>query len=490
MDGFRILVERALARHRDGARDEAAALYARALAVAPAHAGLLGNRGTVLESAGRPAEAAAAYVRAARCAPDSPAPWFNLGNARRALGDDSGAAAAFARALTLGPDHAGALLNLGDRLLAAGRPEEAERWLARADAVQPGTAATLYRLGRARQRRGRVRDAVAPLHAALAAQPGLLAAMEALAECLHLAGDRAAGAAWFHRYQGADTAWLAKLRVPGPVAPLPPGGRVLLVADSGFGDTLQFLCYAPWLAARGHRVFVECQPALLPVAVRAGGVTAAIPTGAERPAVDAVVPLHSLPHLVDAAPEELAAALPCLSADPARAAEWRRRLDAVADGALKVGLVWAGTPDGATNQGRTPGLAPLLPLAALPGVTLVGLQLGPGRRDLESAPLPAAFTDLGPEIADFGDTAAILAGLDVLVTSDTAAAHLAGGMGVPVRVLLPFVPAWRWGLTGETTPWYPSARLHRQPAPGDWATPVAVVAAALRRTVAERGGRT
>ncbi|MGQ9369821.1 tetratricopeptide repeat protein [Azospirillum sp. ST 5-10] len=489
MTDIKDLFARAIARHNAGAWEEAAALYGRVLALAPANAGVLGNHGAALQAGGDPAAAAAVFGRAARSAPDQPGPWFNLGNARRTLGDDAGATAAFRRAVAARPDHPGAVLALGDRLLAADRLEEAERWLERATAMQPANAAALYRLGRTRQRRGQVAAAEAPLEAALAAKPDLLAAAEALAECRFLLDDFVGGAARFHRYQNADSAWLAKLRVPGPVDRLAPGARLLMVADSGFGDTLQLVRYAAWFAARGHWVAVECQSALVRLAGRAAGVSLAMAVGGERPPVDAVVPLHSLPHLAGVGPDELLPFLPCLTAEPELADAWRRRLEAEAGGALRVGVVWAGAPDGAANRGRSPRLRPLLPLLELPGVRFFGLQLGDGRHDLDGTMLPGAFSDLGPEIADFADTAAILTGLDLLVTSDTSVAHLAGGLGVPMSVLLPCVPAWRWGLEGTTTPWYPTARLYRQPSWGDWETPVGRLAADLRRRagVSRRG---
>jgi len=482
------LLDRALDRHRAGAWGEAEGLYRRAVAMAPAHSGLLFNLGAVREAGGDAAGAAAAYLRAIRCAPDNASAWFNLGNARRALGDHDGSITAYARALAAKPDHAGALGNLGARLLDAGRAAEAEPWLVRALALKPDVAGVHHALGWARQRLGRVAEAVGPLRTALAVDPNLLAASEKLAECRCLLGEEAAGARQFWRYQSADGAWLGKLRIPSPARTVRPGEPLHLVADSGFGDTFQFVRYARWFAERGHRVTVEVQAPLLRILAGAAGIDRAIPMGAERPEGATAVPLHSLMHLAGASAADLGQTVPYLTADPALVESWAARLGGGLGnglrGGLRVGLVWAGAPDGAANHGRSPRLAPLRPLLDTNGIRVFGLQLGDGRRDLEGAALPDRFTDLGPAIADFADTAAILAGLDLLVTSDTGVAHLAGALGRPAWVLLPAVPAWRWGLSGAASPWYPTLRLYRQPAPGDWATPVARMQADLARLAA------
>ncbi|HYH18073.1 MAG TPA: tetratricopeptide repeat protein [Azospirillum sp.] len=462
------LLDRALDRHRAGAWAEAEALYRRAVAVAPAHAGLLFNLGAVREAAGDAEAAAMAYARATRSAPDNASAWFNLGNARRSLGRRDGAIAAYTRALVAKPDHPGALGSLGDRLLDIDRPASAEPWLLRAVALKPDVAGVHHALGWARQRLGRVAAAVAPLRTALAIDPRLLAASEKLAECRCLLGDDAAGARQFWRYQSADGPWLRKLRIPSPTRTLRPGEALHLVADSGFGDTFQFVRYARWFAERGHRVTVEAQAPLLRVLASCAGIDAAIPTGGERPGGATAVPLHSLMHLAGASPADLGRLTPYLTADPTLVEAWSARLG----GGLRVGIVWAGAPDGSANHGRSPRLAPMRPLLDMEGVRFFGLQLGDGRRDLEGASLPQTFTDLGPAITDFADTAAILAALDLLVTSDTGVAHLAGALGRPAWVLLPCVPAWRWGLSGTASAWYPTLRLYRQPAPGDWATPV------------------
>ena len=181
--------------------------------------------------------------------------------------------------------------------------------------------------------------------------------------------------------------------------------------------------------------------------------------------------------------ETLAGGVPYLRASPALDAQWGERLGT--DGGLRVGLAWAGLPTHGNDRNRSIPPAMLAPLGQTAGVSFFSLQKGPPAET--QPPSGLTLTDLGPELSDFADTAACIANLDLVITVDTSIAHLAGAMGKPVWVMLPFAPDWRWMLGRDDSPWYPSARLFRQPAPGEWEPVVVQIAAALSADIANRG---
>jgi ADP-heptose:LPS heptosyltransferase len=181
--------------------------------------------------------------------------------------------------------------------------------------------------------------------------------------------------------------------------------------------------------------------------------------------------------------ETIPAQVPYLHADSAETDRWKKR---IGGNGLKVGIVWAGNPTQRGDRWRSPRLASMAPLFQVPGVRFVALQMGPGRADLETNPLPSNVLDLGPEITDFADTAAIMAGLDLVVTSCTAPLHLAGALGVPTWAVIPFAPHFLWQLDRSDSPWYPSLRLYRQDKPGrDWSAPIGQVRADLSAMAAK-----
>jgi hypothetical protein len=211
--------------------------------------------------------------------------------------------------------------------------------------------------------------------------------------------------------------------------------------------------------------------------------------GQERPAVDRVAPLFSLPRLCGPAPDGIAAGAPYLACEEELRRAWSQRLGPRRG--LRVGLGWQGNPGYVADGRRSPPLAGLLPALRVPGVELFSLQKGAGREQLSALPPDVRVTDLGAQLDDradaFVDTAAVLSPLDLVVTSDTALPHLAGAMGRPTWLLLAHVPDWRWGLHGDVTPFYPTMRLYRQSAPGDWGELGARVAQALGARAAEGG---
>lgn len=231
-----------------------------------------------------------------------------------------------------------------------------------------------------------------------------------------------------------------------------PGGTVLLHAEQGMGDTLQFVRFVRETRERVSRVVLECQPALLPLLRGVPEVDQLVAKGLPLPRVDAQVALLSLPRLFGARPDSIPGKVPYLQADPERVAKWRTRLAAYPG--FKVGIAWQGNPKYKRDRFRSVPLAEFAPLAAVPGVHLIGLQKGPGREQLTD-PAPFPVVDLGPDVDEAGaflDTAAIMKNLDLVITSDTSIPHLAGGLGVPTWVALGSSPDWRWLLNRVDSP--------------------------------------
>jgi hypothetical protein len=264
------------------------------------------------------------------------------------------------------------------------------------------------------------------------------------------------------------------------------GKTILLHAEQGFGDTLQFLRYVPMVASRGARVLLVVQAALHRLVTGYPGVSECISVTSKLPDIDFQCPLMSLPRVFGTT----LASIPGF--DPLawnnglndHAAQWRSRTLARP---LLVGLAWAGNPDHLTDKQRSLHLRSFLELEKLgDAVSFVSLQHGPAVKQLVEGHVPFAVRDACSNASDFADTAEIVAGLDLVITVDTAIAHLAASMGKPVWVLLGSVPEWRWALAGETTPWYPSMRLFRAQERGGWTKLMKQIATELERCVARR----
>ncbi|TWB27550.1 Flp pilus assembly protein TadD [Nitrospirillum bahiense] len=465
----------------EAAGDTAAALAAYADAIrrdtdnAPAFLGL----GNALADQGRAAEAMAAYARALHLAPDWPDALTNLGLALQADGQLDQALALHRRAVQLAPDAANVHVNLGTALQLAGQGAAAVGSYRRAVALAPGDATGLSNLGQALAEQGQVSEALA-IHdqaAALAPDNGVVRFNQALAWLL--AGDYARGwPAYTWRWRGG----VDELADRGFAVPEWRGedlaGRTLLVhAEQGLGDTLQFVRFLSRLPDDG-RVVLEVQPPLLAL-LRSGLAPSdvdVVARGRPLPAFDLHVPLMSLPAALGIQEAAgLAMPAPYLAAEADRARAWAGRLGA---DALNVGLAWSGNPRHRADRLRSMPLADLAgPLAALPGVTLWPVQADRRRGDEE---VLAALGVADVALDGFTDTAALVAGLDLVITVDTAVAHLAGALGRPVWLLLPYAPDWRWRLNSRDTPWYPTTRLFRQERQGNWAPVIRQVVASLK----------
>ncbi len=439
-------------------------------------------RGNALKALGRHAESVAAHERAIALEPESPAFWSNLGLAYKDWGRHGEAVESLERAAALAPGASELHYNLGNGLLAAGRIVEAETSFRAALLREPGHARAIVNLGTAQKEQGRLDEAIATFRGAVAARPEDANAHWNLALALLMTGDWTQGwreYEWRRRLPGFPVE-----RLDGPEwdgAPL--AGRTLLVhAEQGLGDAIQFARCARAIPRDCGRVVLRCQPRLARLLSSAEGIDAVAPSDERLSDHDLQVPLMSVPGRLG----EAADSAPYLRPEPALARDWAARLGAA--GNLRIGIGWQGNPNYEADRRRSVPLPAFAALTEVPDISLYALQKGPGREQIAGWPVEATLHDLGGDLdngADaFVDTAAVLAGLDLVISSDTALPHLAGAMGVETWLVLPHLPDWRWGLEGETSHWYPSMRLFRQDGPGDWAGVFARVVQALRERVA------
>ena len=391
------------------------------------------------------------------------------------------AIALFRRAVEREPANAEALLYLAGALSSTGRPAEAVASYDRTLALMANHAAAWSSRGVALQALNRHADAIASFDRAIALEPDFADAHFNKSLALLAIGDYPRGQLEYEwRWKRSGAAHLRQnLGRPLWRGEDPQRRTILLHAEQGLGDTIQFARYAPLLARAGANVILETHPELKPLLARLDGVRSVIARGEARPAHDFHCPLGGLPMALKTELSSVPAEIPYVSADAERVERWRPRLEAL--GGPRVALVWAGNAAHANDRNRSVPLALLRALWGADTARFVSLQrdLRAGDAEMLAA---APVLHLGPELADFDDTAAVVAGCDLVITVDTSVAHLAGAMGRPVWVLLPFSCDWRWTAASDRSPWYPAARLYRQPQPGDWESVVARVVSDLPAT--------
>jgi len=467
----------ALKRDRD-----ALECFDKALALNPDDIGIVNNRADVLLSLGRTEEALAAFRQVLARVPQLPQARLSSGIAHAALGALDEAVADFDRALTLAPGHPAAHFNRGIALYDLARYAEAVAAHDSALAAAPDHGGALLNRGRALAALNRFDDAIASYGKAQALRKddADVHFMESLA--LLTLGDYRRG---FEKYEWRwRRSGMPEQKSRG--RPLWRGDyplarkTVLLHAEQGFGDTIQFARYVPVLAANGAKVVLEVQPELTALMARLEGAAAVIARGTAAPPFDVHCPLGSLPLAFKTEPATVPANIPYLSADDARLAKWSARIDALER--PRIALAWAGNPSHLNDRNRSVPFAKLAPLLSIPA-RFVSIQRDVRGEDAVALAGDSRVTNLGAELDNFADTAAVIALCDLVIAVDTAVAHLAGAMGRPLWMLLPFAPDWRWTLDGETSPWYPTARLFRQTSLGDWDGVIARVGDALERFV-------
>ena len=522
-------------------RDNAGAVAAldEAVCLAPEDAGVRNNLGLALLAAGDAAAASAAFDRAVELAPDSPAAHNNRGTALRSLGRLDEAANAFRRAIALDPEAADAHNNLGNVLadqglfqssvkeatIAAkarpndaatqanlaqslqetGQRDEALAVALRAAALAPDDPAVQGALGIALAGLGRFDAAILAYRRALELSPEFVAAHNNLGVALAAVGDEKGAVAAArravalrpalpathnnlslllltlgrypegfreHEWRYRDDPKYAPRQFDTPMwdgSAANDGETILLHAEQGFGDQIQFARFATVVADRGWDVVLECSPELVGLFGSIRGVARVVAKGQPAGPIVSHCPIMSLPLVCGTTLETVPAPVPYVSADPAAVQQWISRLSNRGPG-RRVGVVFAGNIGHSNDHNRSMP-AHFLPRINLPAVQFVSLQKP------SPAVIPEGWFDPMAGLNDYADTATLVSALDAVLAVDTSVAHLAGALGKPTVVMIPFVPDWRWGLTGSRTPWYPNTRIVRQRRPGDWA---GVLDAALR----------
>jgi hypothetical protein len=410
---------------------------------------------------------------------------YNLGNALYDLGRPAEAEASYREARRLRPNFPEAHNNLGNALYDLGRPAEAEASCREALRLRPNFPEAHFNLGNALRDLGRPAEAEASYRVALRLRPNYPEAHTNLGMTLLLS----------ERYEEGwkEFEWRSKTKTFSSSArefsaPLWSGEAIgdrtiLLHAEPGLDDALQFCRYAPLITC-GARIILEVQAPLVRLLSRLPGVRQIVAWGDNLPPFDLHCPLTSLPHAFGTTLDTIPAATPYLSADPALAAIWQERLVRI-DG-LRIGLAWASGPQlnfpaaAAVARRKSMALKALAPLGEVSGVSFVSLQKDGPAAEAADPPRGLMLHDFTADLHDYEDTAALIVNLDLVISVDTAVAHLAGALGKPVWLLNRFDTDWRWLLNRDDSPWYPTLRQFRQPRPGDWNNAVSAARNALQ----------
>lgn len=443
--------------------------YRTAIAMEPENTAAAVNLGTALQRLGRQAEAIAAYESALRLEPSNLSAMTNLGVALQESGQIEDSLAILKCAAALAPNDPGIRTDLAVTLLKAGDMDGAEETLNRAIASDSSYGRAWSNLGNLLQNRLLLAEARMAHESALAIDARDPEFHWNHSITLLLSGALKEGFAeyeWRRKIPG-----FGKKQVTGQAwdGSKPAGRTILVYAEQGLGDTIQFCRYAPLLARAGAKVVLACPEKLVPLLSTLDGPVEVVSSLEAAGFYDCQTPLMSLPHLMGTTLKSIPVSVPYLSVPPNTPSP----LPASQQGS-RIGLVWGGNPDNPNARHRSVPLDALRPLFDLDGIEWISLQDGSPRKQILETGL--RLRDLAPEMSA---TAAAMAELDLVITVDTSIAHLAGALGRPFWLLLSYAPDWRWLLDRDDSPWYPTARLFRQPAPGDWGSVVSKVRDAL-----------
>jgi Flp pilus assembly protein TadD len=477
----------AVQHHQAGRLQAAEQVYRQILATSPSIPEAWYLLGMIGYQQGQYAIAIEHIGRAIGLKPDYAEAHFNLGNAYKAQGKLDEAVACYRTFLKLKPDNPDVHNNLGNALQAQGKLDEAIACYRSALELKPDFAEALNNLGFSLQCQRQLKEALACYDKSLAHKPDHALAHSNRALVWLLMGDFERG--WPEYEWRWQTKELPPRRFVQPVWNGEPltGKTILLHAEQGLGDTIQFIRYVPLIKQMGATVIVECQPALLNLLEGFAGIDKLIARSGDLPAFDLHAPLLNVPGILKTSLETIPASIPYLVPNPSLLDQWQKRLLPL-DG-FKIGINWQGNSHYPRDRFRSVPLRCFASLARVPGVRLISLQKGKASEQLAEVrdlfPI-ADFTDELDQKAAFLDTAAVMKNLDLVISVDAAPAHLAGALGVPTWVALPLVPNWRWLLDRPDSPWYPDVRLFRQQAIGVWEPVFEQMAAELTTLVAAK----
>jgi tetratricopeptide (TPR) repeat protein len=465
------MLEKAVALHQKGRLADAAGLYRKILRQDPRNADALHLLGVIETQRNNLPAAIELFDRAIELSPKNAAFFSNRGTALKGLNRLDEALASFSRALAIKPNYAEALNNRGVVLKDLKRVDEALSSYDRALAIKPHYADALSNRGVVLVELKRVDEALASYDRAIAIERDHADAHYNRGLAQLLCGDYRKG------FKGYEWRWKTKDFSSKPPKISAPkwqgediaGRRILVFAEQGLGDAIQFARYLPQLIRRGADVTFFC-PAKLVRLFRPLNAGIAFATSlAEQETFDFQCALMSLPLRLGTDLASIPGKVPYLEPEADLAGSWKQT---IGEAGFKIGIAWQGKPDGKIDWGRSLPLSEFIPLARRPGVRLISLQKNYGLDQLTSLPADVAVETLGEGFDGgpdaFIDTAAAMSSLDLIVTSDTSIAHLAGALGRPTWVALQHVPDWRWLLDRDDSPWYPTMRLFRQQTPGDW----------------------
>jgi Tfp pilus assembly protein PilF len=424
----------------------------------------------------------------------------------------------YREALRYEPGHREALNNLGIGLHVQGKTREAIELLREAVGLHPGHPDAHSNLGNALQDDGRLDDAIASYRQALTLNPRHFDAQNNLGNALRGQGRLAESVAAYEQalqlkpddpqvHMSQALCWLQmgdfergweayEWRLKCPDYSIPPfrkpfwegepleGRTILLHADHGFGDSIQFIRYAETVKARGGHLIVQCQRSLARLLLSCPAIDHVITESAALPEFDCYAPLMSLPRIFDTRLSSVPADVPYLSPDRALRERWARELEQWKG--FRVGIAWQGNPRHRRDRQRSFRLARFEPLVGISSAPFFSLQKGAGAEQIDEHGGRVPVIDLGGRCADFMDSAAAIQNLDLVITCDSAVAHLAGALGIPTWLAIGFAPDWRWLTTRDDNPWYPSMRLFRQRTWGDWDEVFTRIAAALTEAITNR----
>jgi len=492
---------------QSGKHADAAASLARAVELAPESAEFAFHLGVALGNCGEADRAIAANQRAIELNPQMPEPYANLGVLLRSIGKREAALAAYGRALDLNPNCAEVHCNLGVALAEVDRMDEAIQCYQRALTINPEFVNALYNLANARRKADEHEQAIEIYRRAIDLKPDFVQAFSNMAMSFNDLGEdhlalRAYDRAVELRPDWAEARWNRSLthlllgnfergwaefdcrnQIDPPSSREFPGKRwdgeslagktILFNYEMGLGDSINFVRYVPMVAPEAARVILEVQAPLRELFESIPGVDEVVCLQRDQPFLkyDVHCSLMRLPQLFQSDPTTMPRTVPYLRPSEARLIKWRRELGPRSNN-LRVGLVWAGSPEHQNDRHRSIPLASLASLATVPGIDFFSLQRGPAAAQAIDPPPGMHLTNTAADFENMADTAAVIEQLDLVISVDTSVAHLAGALGKPVWVLLAYVPDWRWMLGRSDTPWYPQMRLFRQPKRGDWATAI------------------